>query len=83
VKHRVYTLWASLKEEASPWMLVGEDEFSWEGDPDRCEKAFQDAQNLCDENEWDYREVTLLIDYKAVVKCFDSTEVEADVEVTE
>jgi hypothetical protein len=82
MKVRVYTMWASLKGtgEASPWMIAAEDEFSWEGDPDRCERVFQTARDLADRNEWDYREVTLHVDFHAVAKCFMPNDVEVEVE---
>jgi len=82
MKHRVYTLWAAMKGEQdfSPWMVAAEDEFSWQGDPDRCERVFQTARNLCDRNNWAYREVELSFDYNAVARCFESGEVDAEVE---
>ena len=80
MRHTVYTIWASMKgEEPSPWMLHAEDEYSWEGDPDRCEKAFQDARNLADKNDWDYREVEIKVDYAKIAACFENGVVEGEV----
>jgi hypothetical protein len=81
MRFSVYTLWASMKgEEPSPWMVAAEDEASWEGDPDRCERVFQTARDLCDRNNWDYREITLKVDFDAIAKCFEVGDVDAEVE---
>lgn len=83
MKTNVYTLWASMKgTEPAPWMIAAEDENSWEGDPDRCERVFQDARDKCDYNGWDYREVTIKVDWNAVAKCFETGEVDGEVEVS-
>ena len=73
MKVTIYTLWASMKgEEISPWMIAAEDEYSYEGDPDRCDRVFQSARDLADRNSWDYREVQIEVDIEAVAKCFES-----------
>ena len=80
--HRVYTLWASMKDdEPGPWMIAAEDEYSWEGDPDRCEKVFADARKLAERNDWEVREITLRFDYAAIVAPFEPTEVDTDAAV--
>lgn len=80
MKHHVYTLWASMKEEAAPWMIAAEDEYAWEGNPDRCEAEFKAAREKAERDGFDVREVTLLLDYGPVAKAFEPAEVEADVE---
>lgn len=76
----IYTLWAALKlEDPSPWMVAAEDEFSWEGNPDRCERVFQQARELCDEKDLDYREVTIEVDIDDIVRCFESGRVSGSV----
>jgi hypothetical protein len=68
----VYTLWASMKgEEPSPWMIAAEDEFSWEGNPERCEAVFDEARQLADRNGWDVREVNLEVDLDLVHERFE------------
>lgn len=79
-KHHVYTLWASMKEDPAPWMIAAEDEFSWEGDPDRCEAAFKVARDKAEADDYEVREVTLLIDYGQVMRAFEPAEIEAEVE---
>lgn len=81
MKWNLFTLWASPKgEEPSPWMVAAEDENSWEADPDRCERVFQTARDLCERNSWDCREVTLTFDCDAVAARFAVGEVAAEVE---
>lgn len=80
MKLTIWTLWASMRgEEPSPWMVAAEDEYSWEGNPERCEKVFQDARDLCDKNEWDYREVKIEVDINQIAKCFESGDIKGEV----
>jgi len=73
MKLTIYTMWASMKgSEPSPWMIAAEDEYSWEANPDRCDRVFQEARELADRNEWDYREVKVEVDADAIYKCFES-----------
>ena len=79
--HQIYTLWASLKgEEPGPWMIAAEDEFSWEGDPDRCEKVFADARALAAKNDWEVRELVLTFEYGKVIDAFIPAEIPVNVE---
>jgi hypothetical protein len=78
-RHYIYTLWASLREDPGPWMVAAEDQHSWEGNPERCEAAFQAARDECDKNDWAYREIEILVDYEKIVACFESGVVEAEV----
>ncbi len=80
--YSIFCLYASLKDEPepSPWLIAAEDEFAWEGDPDRCEAVFKVARDLGDRSGWDVREVTLTVDIDAVCKAFEPVEVEASVD---
>ncbi len=74
----IYTLWATMKgEEPAPWMIASEDEFSWEGDPDRCEKVFADAREMAEKNGWDVREIILSVSSQKVVEAFDALRLRA------
>jgi hypothetical protein len=78
----IYTLWASMKgEDVSPWMLAAEDEFSWEANPGRCERAFSEARALAERNGWEVREITLTANLDAVCAAFEPAEIAADVTV--
>ena len=66
-------------EEPLPWMIAAEDEFSWEGDGDRCEKVFADARALAEKNGWDVREITLVVDGAKVCGAFEPVEIDAEV----
>lgn len=79
MKVKVYTLWASMKDEEdpSPWMIAAEDEFSWEGDPQRCEQVFAEARRRHDSSE--IREITLEVEWDAVAAAFLPAEVAAEV----
>lgn len=81
-KHHVYTLWASTREDPAPWLIAAEDEYAWEGDPDRCEASFKVARDNAERQDFEVREVTLLIDYSEVARAFGPAEVEAKVETT-
>lgn len=78
--YNVYCLYASLKEDVGPWLIAAEDEYSWEGNPERCEAVFQQARDEAAVNNWEVREVTLLVDLGAIYKAFEPTEVQAEVE---
>jgi hypothetical protein len=76
----VYTLFASLKDEdVSPWMIAAEDEFSWEGNPERCEAAFKDANTLAALNGWDVRAIEVDLPYDKIAAAFHRTEVTGEV----
>lgn len=77
--HRIYTLWASVKDEAAPWMIAAEDEYAWEGNPERCAAIFKVARANAEHSDFDVREVTLLIDYGAVMRAFEPVETEVSV----
>ena len=80
MSHQIYTLWAAVPEEdPGPWMIAAEDEFSWEGDPDRCETEFKQAREKAEEAGWRVVEVTLRVDYGRVAEAFRATEVAAEV----
>jgi hypothetical protein len=67
----VYTLWATLKEEdTAPWMIAAEDEFAWEGNPERCEAVFKEARTLADQNGWDVREIEIALPYAQIITAF-------------
>lgn len=75
--YRIFCLYASMKgeEEPSPWLIAAEDEYSWEGDEDRCEAVFKAAREEAEKNGWEVREVTLLASIDAIAKAFNPTEV--------
>lgn len=80
-RHHVYTLWASMKgDDSGAWMIAAEDEFAWEGDPERCEGVFKAARTEAESQDFEVREVTLLLDYGTVMAAFEPTETEAEVE---
>ena len=79
MKYRIYALYASLKGE-KPWMIAAEDEYCWEANPDRCEAVFTAARKLAERNDWDVREVTLVLDIDAVYKAFRAPEIDAEAE---
>lgn len=80
----IYTLWASMRDsEPSPWMLAAEDEYSWEGDPDRCDKVFADARAVAERNDWDVREVRITVDIDAICERFECGATEGTVEAAE
>lgn len=78
----IYTLWASMKceDEPAPWMIAAEDEHSWEGNPERCDKVFAEAKALAERNDWDVREVVLSVSLEAICAAFLPTRIEAHVE---
>lgn len=81
MKYQVFCLYASPKgEEPSPWLIAAEDEYAWEGDPERCEAVFKRAREEAERSGWEVREVSLLADVGAIYKAFEPTEVEAIVE---
>lgn len=78
---RVYTMWASMRsEDTSPWMIAAEDEFSWEANADRCDEVFADARSLAEQNGWDVREITLVLEGQKIFDTFAPVEVRSDVE---
>jgi hypothetical protein len=80
VKIEIWTLWAAMKGgDPSPWMIAAEDEYSWEGDPDRCERVFQEARDLADRNEWEYREVKISVEISEIAACFEHGSIEGEV----
>lgn len=77
--YEIYALYASLQGEAAPWMVAAEDEYSWEGDPDRCEREFQEWRDKAKENDWDVREITLTVDMNKIIKAFEVPHIEVEV----
>lgn len=76
--YQVFCLYASVKgEEPSPCLIAAEDEYSWEGDPSRCEAVFKAARDLAERNDWEVREITLTVDIEAVCRAFEPTEIVA------
>lgn len=78
--HRIYTLWASLKEDPGPWLIAAEDDHAWEGDPDRCEAAFKAAREKAEKDNFEVREITVLVPYENIVRAFEVPEVDGLVE---
>lgn len=77
----VYTLWVALKEDPSSfWMLKARDEFSWEGDPDDCEKEFSTAKKQADADGLIWREITLKVPGASVESAFEASQIEVTVE---
>jgi hypothetical protein len=62
------------------WMICAEDEFSWEGDPDRCEAAFADAKSRATASGWATREIVFSVPGSQVEAVFAPAEVEASVD---
>jgi hypothetical protein len=60
-------------------MIAAEDECSWEGDEDRCEKVFADARTLAEKNGWDVREITLVVEDAKVYGAFEPVKIDAEV----
>lgn len=80
MKIRIHTLWAALVEdEGAFWMLHAEDEFSYEGDPDRCDAAFKTAKANADRNGWVTRVVIITIESGEVEKAFLPLKIEGSV----
>ena len=79
--YQIFCLYASMKDESepSPWLIAAEDEYAWEGDPDRCEAVFKKAREEAQSQGCDVREVTLNVDINSVCKAFTVTEVDAEV----
>lgn len=76
----VYTLFAQLKgEDSGVWMIAAEDEFSWEGDPDRCEAVFRDARHRADKNGWEVREIEVSLPYDQIDAAFASPSIVGEV----
>jgi hypothetical protein len=76
MNYHVYCLYAAMKDEdPSPWMIAAEDEYSWEGDPDRCEAVFAEARKQAESAGYVVREITLIVDISAIYKAFEPVEV--------
>lgn len=76
--YTIYCLYASMRDdEPSPWMIAAEDEYAWEGNPERCEAVFKAARQLADRNDWDVREIELTVDLDAIYAAFNPTSVQA------
>jgi hypothetical protein len=72
----VYTLWVALAEDPTGfWMMEARDEFSWEGDPEGCEQAFEKAKAKAKREDWIWREINLVIPFSAIEKPFEPSEV--------
>jgi hypothetical protein len=80
VNYRIYCLYASMKDDPGPWLIAAEDEYAWEGDPDRCEASFKKVRDEARSCDWDVREVTLLVNVDQVCKAFEAPEVKAIIE---
>jgi hypothetical protein len=81
MRYRIFCLYASLKgEEPGPWLIAAEDEYAWEGAPERCEGVFAAARELAERNDWDVREISILVPMDAVYTAFESPEIAATVE---
>jgi hypothetical protein len=79
--YSIFCLYASIQGETepSPWLIAAEDEYAWEGDPERCEAVFKKARDDAERNGWDVREVTLNSDINAICKAFEPAEIDATV----
>jgi len=76
----IYTIWAAMKDyPESFWMLAAEDEYSWEGDPDRCDAVFQTARDKADVNGWITREVEITVPFEDIAKTFLAGKTEGEV----
>lgn len=76
---QVYTLWAALKEDPGAfWMVAAEDEFAWEGDPERCDAKFKAAQDEAEGQGFIVREVWIEVDSSALDPAFHPTKIKGE-----
>ena len=66
----IYTLWARLPGDEGAWMIAAEDEWCWEGDPDRCEAKFREAREREERNGNVVREVWINVDQEVIEERF-------------
>jgi hypothetical protein len=71
----VYTLWARLPDVEGAWMIAAEDEWCWEGDPDRCKSEFDQARAKAEAEGSVVREVWFYIDQDQVEAAFRPAEI--------
>jgi hypothetical protein len=73
----IYTLWTRLPNDEGAWMIAAEDEWCWEGDPDRCQKSFAEARAKAEKDGQVVREIWINIDQEIVEAAFRPTETDA------
>lgn len=74
----IYTLWARLPDDEGAWMIAAEDEYSWEGDPDRCETKFKAAKDEAERLGYIVREVWVKVDQNVIEGAFDPAKLDAE-----
>ena len=79
---RIYTLWARLPNDEGAWMIAAEDEWSWEGNPDRCRASFHLARSNAEREGNAVREIELLVDQEQIEAAFRPVEVGATVSLS-
>lgn len=72
----IYTLWARLPNDEGAWMIAAEDEWCWEGDPERCEQKFKEAREKVEADGNIVREVWINIDQQLVEERFSPGQID-------
>lgn len=77
---RIYALFASVKGyDPSPWMIACEDEFTWEGNPERCDALFKQKRAEAERDGNEVREMVIDVDYEKVAAAFLPSEIGSEV----
>lgn len=71
----IYTLWARIPNDDGAWMIAAEDEWCWEGDPQRCEASFKAARDRAERDGQSVREIVIRVDQELIEAAFRPTEI--------